>query len=610
MAIVELNKITLYGAASQKAAVIERLQELGCVHLIGLTERPDDVPESPLSKDAREALRYLKTCTEQRRPVRRTEEFSYQQVVAEATAVADRECDLRDERGELNKAIADLAPWGDFQLPEQGEVGGLRFWFYALPLHVMEEFAAGAKPGPEDGERTWREVARDQENAYLVVLSEEEPANVPGRLVRLDPRPLAQLQRRREEVEEELDALHHRRIGLTRWREQLSGALDAADDAAARQNAARKTCDGDRVFALQGWAPRASADRIRRFAEENNLACTIEPPTAKDQPPTLLDNPERLAGSEGLVTFYKAPDYWAWDPSLVTYGSFAVFFAMILADAGYGLVIGLLVARFWKQMGQSQGGRRLRNVLATLVVFSVGYGVMCGSCFGWSPRPESFLGRLRILDASAQEVMMPLAIVIGVIHLSLANLVTAWLKAGRASALSSLGWVAVMVGATAGGIGLFGNVADSTAARLTNIGAVLLIGGLLAVFLFSSERPLLSLSPKNHLLRILDGLQALAGLSGLFGDVLSYLRLFALGLSSAKLAETFNSLARDAWDNAGVGVIAAIGIVLLGHTLNLLLGIMSGVVHGLRLNCIEFFKWSLPDEGYLFTTFAKKGQET
>ena len=105
---------------------------------------------------------------------------------------------------------------------------------------------------------------------------------------------------------------------------------------------------------------------------------------------------------------------------------------------------------------------------------------------------------------------------------------------------------------------------------------------------------------------MIEGLQGLTGLSGLFGDVLSYLRLFALGLSSAKLAETFNNLGASAWDEAGFGVIAAIGIVLLGHTLNILLSIMSGVVHGLRLNCIEFFKWSLPDEGYLFRPFAKK----
>ncbi len=95
----------------------------------------------------------------------------------------------------------------------------------------------------------------------------------------------------------------------------------------------------------------------------------------------------------------------------------------------------------------------------------------------------------------------------------------------------------------------------------------------------------------------------------MFGDALSYLRLFALGLASAKLSETFNELGASAWDNAGFGVIAAIGIVILGHTLNLLLSIMSGVVHGLRLNCIEFYKWSLPEEGYSFKAFAKKAKQ-
>ena len=129
------------------------------------------------------------------------------------------------------------------------------------------------------------------------------------------------------------------------------------------------------------------------------------------------------------------------------------------------------------------------------------------------------------------------------------------------------------------------------------------------MFLFTSERLLFSLSIKNHAFRALEGLQGLTNASGLFGDVLSYLRLFALGLSSAKLAETFNGLAAGAWDEAGFGVILAITIVIVGHALNLALSIMSGVVHGLRLNCIEFFKWSLPEEGYLFEAFAKKARQ-
>jgi V/A-type H+-transporting ATPase subunit I len=99
----------------------------------------------------------------------------------------------------------------------------------------------------------------------------------------------------------------------------------------------------------------------------------------------------------------------------------------------------------------------------------------------------------------------------------------------------------------------------------------------------------------------------LAGAMGLFGDVLSYMRLFALGLASASLALTFNQLAGQA-DAAlpGLGLLVAILILLVGHGLNFALALMSGVVHGLRLNYIEFFKWGLSGEGRPFERFARK----
>lgn len=107
--------------------------------------------------------------------------------------------------------------------------------------------------------------------------------------------------------------------------------------------------------------------------------------------------------------------------------------------------------------------------------------------------------------------------------------------------------------------------------------------------------------------RLLTGLVALTGLSKAFGDVLSYLRLFALGLAGAQMAITFNDLARDAMTNiAGLGTLAAVCILLVGHGLNLLLVIMSGVVHGLRLNYIEFFNWGLDSEGYQFKPLRKR----
>jgi V/A-type H+-transporting ATPase subunit I len=111
---------------------------------------------------------------------------------------------------------------------------------------------------------------------------------------------------------------------------------------------------------------------------------------------------------------------------------------------------------------------------------------------------------------------------------------------------------------------------------------------------------------RSALLRLLDGVRALTGVTRVFGDVLSYLRLFALGLASASLALTFNDLARQAGQVQGMGLLFAILILLVGHLLNLLLALMSGVVHGLRLNYIEFYNWALSGEGYAFQPFKKK----
>ena len=598
MAIVKLNKMTLYGSDTHKDEVIGRLQELGCVHLVNLGDGASDIGSCDASSDARDALNYLKGCTEQRRQVRRRQVFDREQVVADTLKIKRHEQDLLEEREELEAAINDLQPWGDFQIPEEGDVGGIRFWFYVVPNREAHLIVESDLP--------YRQINSDHQNTYFVVLSETQPEDLPGQLAKLDRRSLTTLRRRLEEVEELLEDVRHQRIGATRWSHLLTDALDAADDAAARERALRSTLNGRKVYAVQGWAPQESSEQIRRFAKEHGLAVSFEPPQPDEKPPTLLHNPESLAGSEALVTFYKTPEYRSWDPSIISYISFAIFFAMILADAGYGILLALIAARFWKKMGQTQGGRRGRNVLVTVVVCSIIYGILCGSYFGVSP---AVLRPLAIIDAESQALMMPLTIVIGVIHLSLANVMMAWTQRGRATALASLGWVIVMAGATLAGIGGFADLSDHAKERLTHHGLILLVSGLVAVFLFSSDRPLLSFSFKNHALRLLDGVKGLTGISGLFGDVLSYLRLFALGLSSARLSQTFNNLGASAWDEAGFGVIAAIGIVILGHTLNLLLSIMSGVVHGLRLNCIEFYKWSLPEDGYLFEAFARKERQ-
>ena len=197
--------------------------------------------------------------------------------------------------------------------------------------------------------------------------------------------------------------------------------------------------------------------------------------------------------------------------------------------------------------------------------------------------------------------MMRISVSIGVGHIALANGIMAWRNRGHSRAWVSLGWIAVVFG----GLLLWLGLGAATALVLRS-GTLVLGAGLLTVFLFGSERPVKR--GLDLLWRVLEGLSALTNVTKIFGDVLSYLRLFALGLASASLALTFNDLARQVADaHPGMGLLFSLLILLVGHLLNILLSLMSGVVHGLRLNFIEFYNWGLSEEGYPFRAFAKKG---
>jgi V/A-type H+-transporting ATPase subunit I len=531
-----------------------------------------------------------------RRAPRQREPVDSETVVQEVLDVRDRSRALAEEREQLHKWIADLEPWGDFELPAWANEGELRFWFYIVPHHQMRRLEAITLP--------WRVVARDHRFAYVVVVAADQPVGMPVPPAPLEPRSLSKLRGRLEHVERELEELDYRRIGLTLHTDALTEALAEADDRAARQRAAQRTLDQEQLFAVQGWAPRAQAGALRQFAADHRLALTVGPPGPQDKPPTLLENPPAVRGGEGLVTFYMTPEYRMWDPSKAVLFAFAVFFAMIFADAGYGLVLGLILVAVWTRLGRSEGGRGFRGVLLVLVIFSTVYGMLVGTYFGVTPPAGSWLASVHILHAEDQRLMMWIAIGVGALHLAYANLVTAWRRGYSPTALSALGWAAIILGGFCVGLG-------KSFPGLTPLASVgwggLALGGIL-VLLFTSERPF-SLAPKPVFGRLVDGVKGALELPKAFGDALSYLRLFALGLASVKLAEAFNDLAAASFAAKGVWVLLGLLVLLAGHTINFTMGIMGGVVHGLRLNLIEFFSWSLPEEGQRFEALAKKAQK-
>lgn len=579
MSIVKLKKITLYGCLNEKLQILNELQSLGCMHITSLY-----VPENLLDKrdedsflQTHEALKYLSNSPIKLKQIKDSSSFDPASIERQVLHNKHQMENLQNEMDSIAHKIEELKPWGNFVLPDPKDLAGQKFWFYIVPHHEMKKFPSFCATL----------VHKDNRFSYVVVVAENEPELRPGTQVKLPKESLHTLVTRLEQIEFAKEDLQQERIHLTRWLDLFEKNLFRLEDEAKLSVASHQTYDQAPVFALQGWIPVRDVEKIKDYAKKNELALKIEEPTGNQQPPTLLENKESLKGGEDLLSFYMTPSYSLWDPSTTIFFSFALFFAMIFSDAGYAIILGAILAFFWKRLGKTVSGKRFRNVLLALTLFSFLWGVLVSSYFGVSPSQESYLNNFKLIDMSNYAAMMKLSVVVGIIHIVIANLAQAWAKKNSLTALSSLGWAVALSGAAFAFLGFY-------------FGFILIAIGISAVILFTSiEKPFWK--------RLLQGLMGLTRITGMFGDVLSYLRLFALGLASASLAAVFNDLAKQIYQEmSGFKIILAVLILLIGHTINFGLSLMSGFIHGLRLNFIEFFNWGLPDEGTPFKAFSKK----
>ncbi|KIH77238.1 V/A-type H+-transporting ATPase subunit I [Geoalkalibacter ferrihydriticus] len=596
MAIVALEKVTFCGPNQDKSAFLAALQALGLVHLVSL--RPaegwgEKAPQRP--EGAYQALRWLVDNPQRFIQVTDDQEFDFDAVVA---AVRHNRYALTETRNHLETLLAQrklLEPWGQFDPPTPDHFSGLHFWYYVVPLH---QFAQMDKEG-----LTWAVVKRDQRQVYLIVISEKQP---PKERIALPPVPIGHLSLKKLDVQirsvrQRIQELEFQRMWQTRWISLILRELARAEDRAALNHAANLTRDESDLFVLHGWLAQKDRARVEKFVEQQGIAAFFEPPAADDQPPTLLSNPPKVAAGEDLARFFQTPGYADWDPSRVLFFSFAAFFAMIIADAGYALLLSLGLVAFWKKLGRKPMTRRLRTLAAAMLGAAVTYGVLVGNYFGVSPPAGSLAAALQVIDLNDFDTMLRLSVFIGVAHLLLANGFRAIRYWPGSSARVALGWNGMLVAGFSGWLAASGVLPEA----LLPLCWVLGIGSGSAIFVWSSNRPINS--AKGAALRMLDGLGALTRLTRAFGDVLSYMRLFALGLASAALALTFNQISSaTAAALPGTGLFLAAMILVLGHALNLALAIVSGVVHGLRLNFIEFYNWGLSEEGYPFRPFCKK----
>lgn len=586
MSIVRLDKVTFVGLTEDRDPLLHNLQELGCLHIEPFSAECQSQNPAGSSAEAREALKFLKACPQRRRQSTDTGRFDALEVERKVLDAKQRLHALSDERDFLIKRIQDMRPWGDFEFSPLPEMGGLRLWFYVVPHR--DWVLISTLPLPH------QIVKKDNRHRYVVVVSESEPEGLPANRTHIGNRPRHELEAHLEEVELAIEDVQAERAYLTRWYSLLRDNVAILEDKAALAAAQNQIYTRSDMFALRGWVPHEGIQALETYAHSHGLHMDVQEAQPDDSPPTYLDNPPWLAAGEDLVNFYMTPGYRTWDPSQIVYFSFALFFAMILADAGYAFLLGALLLFFWRKMGASPGGRRYRPLCLTIVVFSVLYGMLIGSYFGVPPAGGTFLASFHLVDMSDSNLMMEISVVIGCIHVILAASLDAARHKNRVEGLASVGWSSIV----AGGLAFLVSTAFAPDV-LKPLSVILAAVGALLVLLFTApfEKPLS---------RFLKGLLGLTKLSGAFGDVLSYLRLFALGLASGSLAAEFNHMAMGINDAMpGVGLFFAFLVLFLGHAVNLILGLASAFIHGLRLNVIEFFNWGLKEEGSSFKPFRR-----
>ncbi len=385
---------------------------------------------------------------------------------------------------------------------------------------------------------------------------------------------ISQLEIKIMDLEKAIASISHKRHAIYQYRLALLSQLKLNKVKCGMGS------DGEIAF-LQGFCPIETVPKIRQLAEEHGFGYLIDEPDDPTQVPTLIRNPKWIGMIKPIFDFMGTlPGYHEMDVSFVFLVFFSIFYAIIVGDAGYGLV--LLLATFLFSHKSRGVSKEFCNLMYLLSFATIIWGAVTGTWFGSQQIAHLPFLKLFIIkkiysyNPNSSDIIMQLTFFIGVVHLSIGHLMAAFRKINTMSAIAEIGWVLVLwaVFFVANNI-VLGKVLSEAAMPLLIIGAVLIL-------LFANFQ-------KNVLKGMLSTLANLPlGIISSFSDIVSYIRLFAVGLATVIVASSFNTIAMGSGISSIVSGIFAAIVLLIGHSINLALSGMSVLVHGVRLNMLEF----------------------
>lgn len=347
---------------------------------------------------------------------------------------------------------------------------------------------------------------------------------------------------------------------------------------------------------LIGYCPVESVPSLERLSNTHEWAVSIEDPEPYDKVPTLIRNPRWISIIRPFFDLIRTvPGYWESDISLWFLVFFSVFFGILIGDAGYGLIFLAVNFICHLTLKKKMKDASLFFLMYVLSACATIWGILSGTIFGQSWLPSSVKPLLPVLRDDAE--IQALCFFIGALHLSIAHIWRFIRKIPHLNSLSELGWILLIWSAN-----LLANYLI-LGRDFPVLGKWLLLSGSLLIIFFSSIE-------KNILKGIELGIgEYLLHLTATFTDVVSYIRLFAVGAASIAVADSFNQIAMASGQSHVLAGLLTALILFFGHALNIMLSALAVLVHGVRLNLLEFsshlnVEWS----GVEYNPFRGKGK--
>lgn len=645
MSIVKMQKIAVIGLEKQKESIMSKLMDFGAIELVSqkskLSDKDlgsivtlDDSHAKAAALDAKlsraeAALNFLKKYDPAKEPL-----FTTRRVMkADAARNIDREKaeedissvlkleehlkDVNDRKNKLEQEEILITPWLEYAMPLE---------MIKTPKTIIHE---GIVPATVDRQELMNDlevfggiVAKlvhsdkdmnyiaficliSQEQQILALLKQKGFSEVYFRGLKGTAKEnLKRVKKEKEELDEEIRKIEQEASRMAMLRQSIENYRDLTAIDSEKEKIKNKLLRTKKTFYLEGWIPERLTEKAGKLLEGMNCCYEFADAEEGEEVPVLLDNKNFFVPYEAITEMYSLPDYRGFDPTSIFALFYAVFFGIMLSDAGYGIIMAVGCFTVLRKFNLEGNTYKMVKLFFYCGISTTIWGALFGGWFGdiVAVFTRTFLGTeiaiapiwFNPLDDPMK--MLIFSLILGIIHLFTGMAIKAYMQIKEGhwfDAVCDEGfWYITILGLIAWlGGGMVLPAAVSVGKWMTIIGAagLLLTGG----------------RHNKGFGKVTGGLSNIYNITSYMSDILSYARLLALGLATGVIAQVVNTLGSLFGGGIG-GLIALVIIFLLGHTLNLAINVLGAFIHSSRLQYVEFFGKFYEDGGEPFDPFRKK----